>query len=90
MLHFIWFEMIKDDADYLNDKDETFVWNVSEIFNLLVQNSETWSKVFNVKAMAYPNHEKIISNLNQDFMDLHGISAADINKAVYQKYSEKA
>ncbi len=65
MLHFIFYDYFYQKyPQYKKDKYNFFVWHVSEIFNVLVQNSTDWLKVFQLKSMPYPEHKKLIKKLN--------------------------
>lgn len=68
MLHFIFYDYFYEKySEYSKDEFNFFVWNVSEIFNSVVQNSPKWIKVFKTKNMDYPEHEKIIEKLSKKY-----------------------
>jgi len=68
MLHFIFYDYFyKNYPKYKTGKHNFLVWHVSEIFNVLVQNSDDWMKVFKIKSMAYPEHEKIVEKLEKKY-----------------------
>ncbi|MFA5247992.1 MAG: hypothetical protein WC415_01965 [Patescibacteria group bacterium] len=69
MLHFIFYEYFYSlFKKYRPEKYNFFVWNVSEIFNVIVQNSPSWLKVFGVPTMSYPEHDKIVKKINKSFV----------------------
>lgn len=71
MLHFIFYNYFyKKCPKYKKDDYDFFVWNVSEIFNVLVQNSSKWLEVFKVKTMQYPEHRKIINNFKKNILPI--------------------
>jgi hypothetical protein len=66
MLHFIFYEYFYSFfRKYHQEKHYDFVWNISEIFNAVVQNSSRWLKVFGAPTMSYQEHEKIIKKLKK-------------------------
>ncbi|MDD5528343.1 MAG: hypothetical protein PHO56_05260 [Patescibacteria group bacterium] len=69
MLHFIFYEYFYSlFKKYRQEKYYDFVWNISEIFNVVVQNSSRWLKIFGVPAMSYTEHEKIIKKIKKSFI----------------------
>ena len=68
MLHFIFYDFLfKEYPKYKLNKYSFFVWNISEIFNSVVQNSSKWLKIFKIKTISYPEHKNIINKLQKDF-----------------------
>jgi len=68
MLHFIFFNyFFQKYPKYKNNKYDSLVWNVSEIFNVVIQNSPEWIKFFKLRSISYPAHEKIINKLNKKY-----------------------
>lgn len=68
MLHFIFYNYFsKEYPKYRFDKYNLFVWHISEIFNIIVQNSPKWLKVFKEKSKDYPEHRKIINKLKNKY-----------------------
>jgi hypothetical protein len=68
MLHFIFYDyFFTKHPQYKNHKYDFFVWHVSEIFNVVIQNSPKWIKAFQIKSMEYPEHKKIISGLAKKY-----------------------
>jgi hypothetical protein len=66
MLHFMFYAYFyKWYPEYRNSKYNHFVWNISEIFNVLVENSSQWVKVFKRKTMSYPEHDAMIRTLQK-------------------------
>jgi hypothetical protein len=64
MLHFMFYDYLFKKYPELNNEDDNYLtWNISEIFNSVVQNSELWLKVFTLKTMSYPEHEEVEKNL---------------------------
>ena len=64
MLHFIFYEWFyKQYPRYRQPRYNYFVWNVSEIFNVLIQDSYPWIRTFGMKTMPYPEHKKIIRRI---------------------------
>ncbi|MBU1557717.1 hypothetical protein KKC45_02040 [Patescibacteria group bacterium] len=68
LLHFAFYEYIFDKyPKYKADKYNFLIWNTSEIFNEITQNSPKWLKVFGVKTMGYPMHKKIVKKLEKKY-----------------------
>ena len=68
MLHFMFYDyFLSRYKKYGADKYHMFVWNVSEIFNEVVQGSPKWLEVFGDSATGYPQHEKIVARLQKRF-----------------------
>lgn len=66
MLHFIFYDYLyKYFPKYKNPKYNFKIWNISEAFNILVQNSKEWIEVFGQKAMPYPEHKNIIKQMKR-------------------------
>jgi len=64
LLHFKFYDYFyKKYPQYNYQKYNYFVWNISEIFNSIIQNSPEWLKYFKLKSLNYPEHEKIISKI---------------------------
>ncbi|MDI6780384.1 MAG: hypothetical protein QME25_09425 [Bacteroidota bacterium] len=78
MLHFIFYEYFyKLYPRYRQSRYNHFVWHISEIFNVLIQNSPVWFKVFKTKTMLYPEHKKIIARLRKK-MSAQNLSASNL------------
>ncbi|MFH1585109.1 MAG: hypothetical protein ABIB12_03225 [Patescibacteria group bacterium] len=68
MLHFIFYQyFFAKWPKYKENEYSFFVWNVSEIFNTVVQNSPRWFKVFELPSLGYPEHEKIVKILQEKY-----------------------
>jgi len=68
MLHFVFYNYFyKKYPEYKKDRYNFFVWHISEIFNVIIQNSSKWLKVFKVKTLSYPEHQKIINILRNKY-----------------------
>ena len=66
MLHFKFFDFFKKHySTYKDPEHSLFVWHVSEIFNILVQNSSPWMSVFHKRAKLYPEHVSVVRSLRQ-------------------------
>lgn len=61
MLHFMFYDYIYAKFPKLkNQKYNFIIWNMSEIFNVVIQNSREWVNLFHQKTMTYPEHAKHI------------------------------
>lgn len=79
MLHFIFYDYFYEQyPKYSKDELNFFVWNVSEIFNSVIQNSPKWLKVFKTKNMDYPEHEKIIKKLSKKYHQKEKIAIGEL------------
>lgn len=66
LLHFIFYSyFFSKYPKYKDDKYNFLVWNLSEIFNEIIQNSPKWLKIFKLKTMGYPMHRKIVNKLEK-------------------------
>ncbi len=66
MLHFMFYEHFYEwYPEYRNPKHNYFVWNISEIFNVLIENSSRWVGIFKRKTMSYPEHDAMIKRLRK-------------------------
>jgi len=73
MLHFIFYDYVyKKFPKLKNHKYDFDLWNVSEAFNVVIQNSPKWVKVFNQKTMSYPEHKNLISKLKKIWKETDG------------------
>jgi len=83
MLHFAFYEYVFDKyPKYKADKYNFLIWNTSEIFNEVVQNSSKWLKVFGVKTMGYPMHEKIVKKLEKKYHKQENIDRDELIKDI--------
>ncbi len=79
MLHFIFYDYFyKKYPGYRSKKYNLFVWHISEIFNVIVQNSNKWMKVFKLKTMPYPEHKKVIKKLKEKYKSAKLFKANDL------------
>ena len=66
MLHFVFYDYFWEKyPDY--KKQDIKTWNISEIFNTVIQNSPEWVNVFEEKSMGYPEHKKIVNYLSKKY-----------------------
>jgi len=66
MLHFIFYDYLyKNYPKYKNHRYDFKIWNISEAFNIVIQNSPEWIKVFKEKCKAYPEHKKLIQKMKK-------------------------
>lgn len=83
MLHFIFYEYFyRHFKKYKKNKHNYFVWNVSEIFNVIIQNSPVWLKIFSLPTMGYPEHDKITKKLRKKYCLVGKNSVDDLVKDV--------
>lgn len=73
MLHFIFYDYLFNNyPEYKNKKFEKEVWQMSEIFNVLVQNSKKWQEKFEQRVIIYsklkPKIRKIKKDLSVNFI----------------------
>lgn len=68
MLHFIFYDyFFKHYPRYRKEKYGLFGWHISEIFNVIIQNSPQWLKIFKTRIQVYPEHEKIVKQLEKKY-----------------------
>lgn len=85
MLHFMFYDYFyKKYPKYKSDKHNFFVWHVSEIFNTLVQSLPDWLRVFKIKSMSYPEHDKIVNKLSKKFCEQINWSTDDLIKEIIE------
>ena len=83
MLHFIFYDYFdKKYSKYKSNKYIFFVWNISEIFNNVIQNSPGWLKIFRIKSIPYPEHKKIIKKLQKIYYKKENIIVDDLIKNI--------
>lgn len=64
MLHFFFYRyFFRTHPSLRSDRHDFFVWHVSEIFNVIAQNSPAWLKVFQEETLCYPEHQQIVARL---------------------------
>ena len=70
LLHFMFYDYFYERYPrYHRPKDNLFVWNISEIFNTVVQNSPEWVDCFELKSIGYPEHKKIVARISATLHD---------------------
>lgn len=90
MLHFIFYDyLFKYFPKYKKSKYNFFIWNVSEIFNELVQNSPRWLKVFKVKSMGYPEHRKIVKKLSKKYHQMESWQTKQLIEDIIKGANDK-
>lgn len=73
MLHFIFYDYVYKKFPKLKSHKYDFdLWNVSEAFNVIIQNSPKWVKAFNQKTMSYPEHKNLIRKLKKIWEETNG------------------
>jgi len=66
MLHFIFYDYLyKNFPKFKKQEYNLKLWNLSEAFNVIIQNSSDWIKVFKEETKSYPEHKKLISDLRK-------------------------
>lgn len=66
MLHFIFYDYLyKYYPKFKSQKYNFKIWNISEAFNIVIQNSPEWEKIFKSKCKSYPEHKKIILKIKK-------------------------
>jgi len=86
MLHFIFYEYFnKKYPKYSSDKYDFVVWNTSEIFNEIVQNSPKWVKVFGLKTMGYPMHKDAVKRLSKKFYKTEDIDSGQLIREILKE-----
>jgi len=83
MLHFMFYDYFnKKYSIYKTNKYRFFVWNISEIFNGVIQNHPQWLKIFKIKTLIYPEHKKIIKKLQKVYYGRENIIVDDLIKDI--------
>jgi len=66
MLHFIYYSQLFKKFPYLKSKKNAFwAWNITEIFNAIIQNTDDWQKIFGHSQQPYPEHQKVVSKIEK-------------------------
>lgn len=66
LLHFIFYAYFHEKYPrYQDDEYDEFSWHVSEIFNGVIQDSESWKKVFGLPSVVDPAHREVVSQLSK-------------------------
>lgn len=64
MLHFIFYDYLyRNFPKFKKHKYDFDVWNISEVFNVIIQNSNSWKKFFDEGLPPYPEHKKLVKEL---------------------------
>ncbi len=64
MLHFIFYDYLSKKFPELKENEQV-LWDLTEVFNVLVQNSPEWVEVFGSKTKPYSQHDELIEKLEQ-------------------------
>ena len=68
LLHFMFYDYFYERyPKYHYPKYNFFVWHISEIFNIIIQNSPAWLNCFKLKSHGYPEHKKIVISISRTF-----------------------
>ena len=90
MLHFIFYEyFFSKYPEYREGDHDFFLWNVSEIFNTIVQGSITFPSDMNDSEAAYPEHEKIVSELRNTYIKISRENVNECIETIVKLISEK-
>jgi len=75
MLHFIFYNYLYNNnfRKYKTHKYDFKIWNISEAFNIIIQNSPEWLKVFKEKCKLYPEHKKLIQKMKKIWQEKQNI-----------------
>ena len=66
LLHFMFYDYFYERyPKYNRPKYNYLVWQISEIFNTIIQNSPIWVGHFKLKSMGYPEQEKIVKRISR-------------------------
>ncbi len=77
MLHFIFYDYVYKKFPKLKRCEYNYdLWNVSEAFNVIIQNSHKWVKLFNQRTVSYPEHKDLIIKFKKVWREIDG----DIDK----------
>lgn len=80
LLHFMFYDYFYARyPKYHHQKNNFFVWQVSEIFNTIIQNSPMWLKHFKLKSLGYPEQNKIVMRISRT---LYRHSTWDLNALI--------
>ena len=86
MLHFIFFEyFFRNYPKYKNDKFDALVWNVSEIFNVVVQNSPRWICLFELPSVSYPMHDEVIERISRIYYGEKNLNADRLIESILEE-----
>jgi len=80
MLHFMFYDYLFSKRSELNtEENQMLVWHTSEIFNVVVQNSQSWISVFSDKTPGYPEHKDIVEYISRKYPE---ITSESVDKAI--------
>ena len=66
MLHFIFYDFLEKNPDLVKNVDESFVWDLSEIFNVLVLEKPEFVRITgNSNPRPYTEHKKLLSDFRK-------------------------
>lgn len=89
MLHFMFYDYaIKNYPKLFGklDKDKGFFWDLSEVFNAIIQDMPEFIKIHGkIKNQGYPCHKKIITKLNKLWFDKKDIDKWIVKSFEYLK-----
>lgn len=74
MLHFIFFDYINKryslrEKSKIKNRPDNFVWQVSEVFNNVMENWEPYNKVIKDKGQPYPGTEEIYELMSKQWLE---------------------
>lgn len=79
MLHFKFYDyFFKNYPKYNKRKNDFLIWDASEIFNVIIQNTPSWIKKFKAATKAYPEHKKITKKLQKEYNKKGFFSAKEL------------
>lgn len=69
MLHFLFYSFIQTNYPLLySGKENSRIWNISEVFNILIMNRPDFLKILERRSKAYtPEHEAVVRLIEKDF-----------------------
>jgi len=78
MLHFIFFDYIKkkynlEEFSVVKNKPNDYVWQVSEVFNDVMENWQPYSRLFKDKLRSYPDTEKMFHKIKKQWQEKQDI-----------------
>lgn len=88
MLHFIFYDFFRRNfKKYDNEKYDSFVWHVSEIFNAVIQSLPEWVGKFELKSFVYPEHREIVAKLLKSYRKKSAIGAYRLMEDIIKEMS---
>jgi len=74
MLHFIFYDYVFNKFQKYKKHEYDFkMWHISEIFNVIIQNSPEWVKFFGQKTDPYPEHRRHIRKLKKAWINTNNV-----------------